>query len=185
MNNIIVTGRLTQDINAPLNGRPLYGKVNGTDRSFYGNSIAVDDGYYGKDGQWVERSYFFNLRAYNNVADNLATNYFKGDSVLIQGKLVAEKYTTQDGKTGINTYIEVNKVERSSRANPHKQNAPVAGQPVASQPVQTQPAAPYNAQPVAGQPVQNPVAQPVAGQPTVPQNTIEDFASLDEGLPFV
>ena len=88
MNNIILTGNLTQDINAPSNGRQMYGQAqNG--RSFYNNGIAVNAGYYDGNHNWVDRTYFFNIRAFAGVADNLAKNYYKGDAVLIQGEMVA------------------------------------------------------------------------------------------------
>lgn len=185
MNNIIVTGRIVADINDPNNTRPLYGKMNGTDRSFYNNRIGVNDGYFDKNNQWVDRSYFFNIRAYQGVADNLAKNYIKGDPVLIQGKLVAETYQTQDGKQGTNTYIEVSKVERSSPVNPHKQQA--TGQ-AAAQPMQYGQAPqdlPFGNPMQAGQaPMQTGNTQPMqTAQP--PQNAVEDFANIGEGMPFL
>ena len=188
MNNIILTGNLTQDIN-DSNSRASYGTMQ-SGRTFYNNGIAVNAGYYDKNNTWVDRTYFFNIRAYAGVADNFAKNFFKGDGILVQGEMVAEPYENE-GKKGVNYYVLVNRVERSSRKNPHTQDNGM-GQPVAqsvSQYNQSQAPQGYangfigqtqNVQP----PVQN-VAQNVAqpATPNVAQNTVEDFAQFDD-MPF-
>lgn len=186
MNNIILTGNLTQDINAPTNNRQLYGKTS-NGNSFYGNGIAVNDGYYSKDtNQWVDRTYFVNFRAYGALADRLATQFFKGDGVLIQGKLVVEPYETQDGKKGTNTYVAVDKVERSSSANPHKQatnQGAVQPQGVAPQVAQPVPQAvtPQGVAPVTAMPQGTPQGVMPQG---IPQAPAEDFNPFEGPLPF-
>lgn len=114
MNNIILTGNLVSGLNDGT-GRATYGQLQSG--SYYNNAVAVNMGYKGQDGNWVDRAEFFNIRAYGRVADNFANNYDKGQGILIQGSMRAEAWE-KDGKKGINYYVQVDRVERSDRRKP-------------------------------------------------------------------
>lgn len=112
MNNITLTGRITMDEgNQPENFK-IYGQTqNG--RSFYNNSLAVDMGYKSKDtGEWVNRTEFFNIRAYAGTADFFNKYIKKGEKILITGALRTEEWETQENKKAKRYFIVVNSVEK-------------------------------------------------------------------------
>lgn len=114
MNNINLTGRITMDVNNPPESYKgeLYGQTPGG-RSFYNNSLAVNMGYKSKEsGEWVDRTEFFNIRAYAGTADYLKNNVSAGEKILVEGSLRTEEWTTQDGKKGRRYYIAVHSVEK-------------------------------------------------------------------------
>ena len=60
-------------------------------------SIAVDDGYFKKSennqaGQWVERTYFVELKVNETVIKKFYVQPVKGDQLVIDGKLVMESW---------------------------------------------------------------------------------------------
>jgi single stranded DNA-binding protein len=61
-------------------------------------SIAIDDGYFsksdqpGQKGQWVDRSYFIDCKVNENDLKKLYVDPCKGDQIVIEGKLVQERW---------------------------------------------------------------------------------------------
>ena len=89
MNKVLIIGRLTKDpvIRYLPSGTPVteFGIV--WNRRF-------------KTGEeWREESHFFDVKAYGNLAEDLATRLSKGYTVVIEGRLSQERWTGQDGKT--------------------------------------------------------------------------------------
>lgn len=123
MNTINLTGRLTMDAeNQPENYKgQIYGQTqNG--RTFFNNFLAVDMGYKSKDtGEWVNRTEFFNIRAYAGTADYLHKHIKKGEKILVTGSLRTEEWETQDGKKAKRNYIVVNSVEKFVKNQPKEE----------------------------------------------------------------
>ncbi|MFN3814282.1 MAG: single-stranded DNA-binding protein [Aquificaceae bacterium] len=60
-------------------------------------SIAYNRRYkVGED--WREESHFFDVKAYGKLAENLTTRISKGYTVVIEGRLVQERWTDKEGK---------------------------------------------------------------------------------------
>jgi len=87
-------GRLTAD-------PTLYQKGEGKAARF---SIATHRAAKDEDGNWTEVPNFFDCVLFGRQAENFCTHLGKGSPVLIEGELVQEKKTTQDGR-------EYNKIE--------------------------------------------------------------------------
>jgi len=49
--------------------------------------------------EWKEESHFFDIKAYGNLAEDLASRLSKGYTVVVEGRLSQERWTGQDGKT--------------------------------------------------------------------------------------
>lgn len=119
MNTINLTGRLVMDAeNHPETYKgQIYGQTQ-SGRSFYNNSIAVDMGYKNKEtGEWVNRTEFFNIRAYAGTADYLYKYIKKGEKILVVGSLRSEEWETKEGNKAKRNFIVVNSVEKFVKAN--------------------------------------------------------------------
>ncbi|MCL5771565.1 MAG: single-stranded DNA-binding protein [Actinobacteria bacterium] len=60
--------------------------------------VAVNRKWKDKDGNDVENVEFFNVTAWNKLAENCANNLKKGDRVIISGRLNHRSFDTKDGK---------------------------------------------------------------------------------------
>ncbi|WP_288987956.1 single-stranded DNA-binding protein [uncultured Pseudoalteromonas sp.] len=69
---------------------------------FFGSvTLAIDDGYFKKAGdnqsrEWVERTYFHELKVNNRVLSLLKTAITVGDELAISGKLIQEKWVDKN-----------------------------------------------------------------------------------------
>jgi len=88
MNSFTVVGNLTShpELKEGKSGKP-----------FINFSIAWNEKYKDLNGRDVENVSFFRCVAYDKKAEFIARNFFKGDRVLVNGKLRIEKYTPKDG----------------------------------------------------------------------------------------
>ena len=100
MNNIVLVGRLTRDIELryiPGNGTPV------------GNfTIAVDREFTTKDGK--KETDFIDIQVWGKSAENCANYIGKGSLVAVQGSIRVEKYE-KDGERRTFTKINANKVQ--------------------------------------------------------------------------
>ena len=60
--------------------------------------VAVNRKWKDKDGNDIENVEFFNVTAWNKLAENCANNLKKGDRVIINGRLNHRSFDTKDGK---------------------------------------------------------------------------------------
>ena len=58
-------------------------------------SLAVDDSYKGKDGEWVKQSDWINLKARNKLAELFEKYVKKGTGIKVQGKMKQRKWQGQ------------------------------------------------------------------------------------------
>lgn len=62
-----------------------------------------------------ERTTWFNVKAWNELADNLAAEITKGDRVIVHGFIENEKYTDKNGDEKTQTVIVASEAGRSLR----------------------------------------------------------------------
>jgi len=89
LNKALLIGRLTKDpvIRYLPSGTPV------TEFSLVWNRrFKVND-------EWKEESHFFDIKAFGNLAESLATRLSKGFLVVVEGRLTQERWTAQDGKS--------------------------------------------------------------------------------------
>jgi single-strand DNA-binding protein len=89
-NTVTVAGHVA-NINLQNGNYGTYGTI----------TIAVDDGYMqrgqnGQQGQWVDRTYFIDVKVDDNFLKRTSTQIGKGDSICVEGKLVQEKWTDKN-----------------------------------------------------------------------------------------
>ena len=97
MNRIIVSGRITKDLEL---------RSTEAGKKFLGFSIAVNEMV--KEEQITD---FFNCNAWEHNAEFINKYFGKGRMILIEGKLKTNKYTNAEGKELTNTYILVQHAE--------------------------------------------------------------------------
>lgn len=84
MNKLLITGRITKDI-----------ELKGSENKFLSNTIAV---YDGKDKNNQDITYFFDFKAFNYVANKLSSQAQKGVKIAIEGVLKQDKWEDENGK---------------------------------------------------------------------------------------
>ena len=97
MNKVILAGRLSKEpeVRYTQSGKAV--------ASF---SIAVNDGY-GEN----KKTNFFNIVAWQKLAEICGNNLIKGSQVLIEGRLQTRSYDAQDGTKRYVTEVIANEVE--------------------------------------------------------------------------
>ena len=70
-------------------------------------SLATNDGYKGKDGNWVDTPNFHNLKVQGKLVDVIEQYVHKGDKVYVEGSLSNGSY---ENKQGVKVYFTEIKV---------------------------------------------------------------------------
>lgn len=73
-------------------------------------SIAINDRYKNKEGEWVSDTQWHNLTMWGRQAVFAEKSLEKGDEIAIEGKLVNRAYVDKEGITRYFTEIIVNEV---------------------------------------------------------------------------
>ena len=71
-------------------------------------SLATNESYKNKEGEWQENTQWHNITTWGNVAERVASVLRKGQEVVVEGKLVHKSYETKDGEKRYSTTVEVN-----------------------------------------------------------------------------
>lgn len=97
MNQIMLSGRLVKEPEL---------RYTQTGTAIYSNAIAVDDGYGDN-----KKTYFIDITAFQKTAENAAQWTFKGQRVIVTGKLVKRSYDNAEGKKVYVTEVHVQQFE--------------------------------------------------------------------------
>ncbi|MDW8433324.1 MAG: single-stranded DNA-binding protein [Aquificaceae bacterium] len=89
LNKVLIIGRLTRD--PTIRYLPSGSQV----ADF---SLAYNRRYMSGE-TWREESHFFEVKALGKLAESLSTRLSKGYMVLVEGRLVQEKWTDKEGNT--------------------------------------------------------------------------------------
>ena len=80
-------------------------------------SIATNESYKDKAGEWQEQVQWHNIVTWGKLADYTAT-LNKGDSVLIEGKIRTRTFQDKEGNNRIEFKVVANNVQLVSRSQP-------------------------------------------------------------------
>ena len=69
-------------------------------------SLATNEGYKNKDGEWQDVTQWHNVSAWGKTADLMAKLLNKGQEVIIEGRLVNNSYETKEGERRYSTVVE-------------------------------------------------------------------------------
>jgi single-strand DNA-binding protein len=112
---IVIVGNLTQDVELRFT---TTGKAVATLR------VACSERKKDATGQWVDGDkIFLNVNVWNDTAENVTHSCFKGDTVVVVGKLKQRSYTAKDGTEKTVFEVEAESVgaelrRKSFKANP-------------------------------------------------------------------
>ena len=71
-------------------------------------SLATNESYKDKSGEWQENTQWHTVNAWGKTADLVAQLLNKGQEVLVEGRLVNTSYETKEGERRFSTTIELN-----------------------------------------------------------------------------
>ncbi len=71
-------------------------------------SIATNESYKDKDGEWKDQTEWHNIIMWRDMADRAEKQLKKGSLAFIEGKLTTQSWQDQDGKTQYRTEIVAN-----------------------------------------------------------------------------
>jgi single-strand DNA-binding protein len=112
---IVIVGNLTQDVELRFT---TTGKAVATLR------VACSERKKDATGQWVDGDkIFLNVNVWNETAENVTHTCFKGDTVVVVGKLKQRSYTAKDGTEKTVFEVEAESVgaelrKKSFQSNP-------------------------------------------------------------------
>ena len=101
MNNVVLVGRLTRDVELKY--------IQGSGAAVANFAIAVDREFTGKDGK--KEVDFIDIQVWGKSAENCATYIGKGSLVAIQGSIRVDSYQDQDGNSRKITRVNANRVQ--------------------------------------------------------------------------
>lgn len=73
-------------------------------------SVAVDKTWTDESGQRHEKTQWYKVTTWRQMAENCGKFLAKGSQVLVRGGIDAELYTTRDGESRVNLVITADKV---------------------------------------------------------------------------
>lgn len=100
MNSIIITGRITHDIEL---------KTSAAGTEYTNFSVAVDRRRKDKDGN--TQTDFFKVSVFGKTAAFVNQYFHKGDGINVQGRMESDKYTDKDGVARIGWTLMAENVE--------------------------------------------------------------------------
>ncbi|TXC81811.1 single-stranded DNA-binding protein [Luteibaculum oceani] len=97
-------------------------------------SLATNESYKTKDGNWNDRTEWHNITMWRNLAERAEKNLTKGTQIYVEGKLRNNSYQDQEGQTRYITEVEVeyftilgNRNQDGNQSpKPSNESAPVA-----------------------------------------------------------
>lgn len=81
-------------------------------------SVATNENYQDKSGEWQKRTEWHNVIAWNNLADRMSNSLKKGMMVFIEGKVTYRKWQDQEGKDRYTTDILANTMRMLEKRDP-------------------------------------------------------------------
>lgn len=106
INNVIVSGRLTRDVELRYTG-------SGTPVATM--SIAVDRVYRDSDNNWQTDTSFFRVVAWARLAERVSETLSKGSPVIIEGTLQSRTWQDKDDNNRTSTEIVANRIQNLER----------------------------------------------------------------------
>lgn len=87
---------------------------------------------------WKEESHFFDVKAYGRLAENLDKRVYKGYTVLVEGRLVQERWTDREGRgqSKVRIFAESVKVLSKPRAEEPLEESPLEEEEIPEEPIE-------------------------------------------------
>ena len=101
MNNVVLVGRLTRDVDLKY--------IQGSGTPVASFTMAVDREFAGKDGK--KETDFIDIQVWGKSAENCANYISKGSLVAIQGAIRVDSYQDQEGNNRKTTRVNANRVQ--------------------------------------------------------------------------
>jgi single-strand DNA-binding protein len=86
-------------------------------------SVATNESYKNKEGEWVESTQWHNIKAWGKSAELCGKLLKKGSEVVLEGKLENDSYTTKEGEKRYSTQINLREFMVLNRDKAEKKSA--------------------------------------------------------------
>ena len=80
-------------------------------------SLATNESYKNKSGEWQDRTQWHTIKAWGKTAERVTKALDKGHEILVEGRIVNTTYTTKEGDKRYSTEIEISDFIRLTPAN--------------------------------------------------------------------
>ena len=117
MNNVVLVGRLTRDVDLKY--------IQGSGTPVASFTMAVDREFAGKDGK--KETDFIDIQVWGKSAENCANYIGKGSLVAIQGSIRVDSYQDQEGNNKKITRVNANRVQFLDSKKEKQENNPMPG----------------------------------------------------------
>lgn len=77
-----------------------------TGRTLARFTVATNENYKDKNGQWHENTQWHTVNAWGKIAERVQKSLQKGQEVIVEGRLVHQSYETKAGEKRYGTIIE-------------------------------------------------------------------------------
>ena len=71
-------------------------------------SLATNERYKNKEGEWQDNTQWHQLKAWGKIADRIVKLADKGSEIVVEGRLLNRQYQTKEGEKRYASEIEVN-----------------------------------------------------------------------------
>ena len=115
MNNVVLVGRLTRDVELKY--------IQGSGTPVANFAIAVDREFIGKDGK--KEVDFINIVVWDKLAENTKKYTSKGDLIGIEGRLQTRTYEASDGTKRVITEVLASNIQFLVKNTPPKDESKV------------------------------------------------------------
>lgn len=116
INKVIIAGNLTKEPELRQTGQGV---------SVVSLSVAVNESYKDKAGEWKKTATFFNVVAWNKTAEYAHKYLRKGNAVFVEGKLQTRSYENKEGQKVYITEINASTIQSLS-GKPESGDRPAA-----------------------------------------------------------
>lgn len=108
MNVVVLQGNFTKDPELKAFS------VGDREAKFLQFTIAVNNSHK-KNGEWVNEASFVTCKAWDSGAERIADRFKKGDPILVQGKLLEEKWTDENNNPQSRLVVRVVSFDKLNR----------------------------------------------------------------------
>ena len=108
INKVIIAGNLTKDPEV---------RYTATETAVSSFSVAINESYKDRSGEWKKSTAFFNIVAWGKTAEYVGKYLRKGNPVFIEGKLQTRSYENKEGHKVYVTEINASSIQSLSNRN--------------------------------------------------------------------
>ncbi len=85
-------------------------------------NLATNENYKDKNGDWQENTQWHSIKAWGKMADRMVKVLNKGQEIIVEGRLLHQRYEAKTGEIRVNTVVEATEFLLLKTKNESKTN---------------------------------------------------------------